>query len=392
MVTRIEIPNTVWIRIKKNPADRARLGQDVDEEILYNKYKIGSGIGQNGYPIRGLTPDEEIKFLPSILGLTNKSENWMRVVNDYWANFGKVIPTDDEGLKIEAGMWYESQEDADKAMAEEATEKRKIEEAKVRNVRYVEKFTVRASLGTPLNIGDYILYRHCLIYSEVANVPEDMDKSPKIRFYLFSKQKDTANKAISLEARRKAYIKYSESVAVPSTKGALIYLLRSDIDRYNRENPKKILTVSSEIEKDLTLEAIAVTYPEKFLSVVDDPMLLQKAFIERAIDAGEIRRLTNTEILYYGDNTKLGNNVVEAINFLSESQHADIFNTIKARINQKEQVDAALSTVENPTPVNPVNKFQPPVSVVEEVDSSIPDVDAGEPAFVDSTGGIDSID
>jgi len=395
MQTRIEVSNPVWVRVKKNPADKARLGENVDEEVIWGKYKIGSGL-RGKSALKGVTVEEEQKYLPSILGLTPKSENWNKASNNYWANFGMDVPADDEGYKMEAGLWYESEEDAKLGEAEARAEAKKVIDARARGVNYVEKFTVRSQLGTPIDLDDYLMWRYCLVYSGVANVPEDADKSPRIKFYLYSKTRDIAVKTVALESRKKAFSKYLEVINNPSTKNALLYLFKKDIEAHNKNNPTDQISVSTPVEKDLALETLAINSPDRFLAVTTDPMMLKRAFIERAIDAGELRRLNNTDIIYYGDNTKIGNNTLEAINFLSEAANSEIMNTIKARIQIREDeaghVTPALQEVidvtNDPTDVN--SKFQQPIpdgSGVDDLDDPTEDI---KPPT--ETGGIAEVD
>ena len=124
------------------------------------KKKIGSYF-KDGTTARALSPEQEAKYLPSLIGSDPNKQDWAVKTDLYWKNIAVPIPHG-VGLKLEIGVKYENETDA----------------AAKKN-------------GLPINVANWILYQHCKKYNKVANSIEEVGKSPNIEFYIFC---FTANK------------------------------------------------------------------------------------------------------------------------------------------------------------------------------------------------------
>jgi hypothetical protein len=329
----ITVSQKVTIKLKVTSTNYARLGDNATMDFIHNKHKIGSSFEPGGTtPLRGLTFEEERKFLPNIIGVSADSDKFTAACDNYWKNISTEVPAE-TGVELEIGMRYPDQAAADAAEKETVAEKVKVLEARVSNRFYVEKFDVRTKVGTPINLTDYILYRYCLRYSRVAQTPDDIFKSPKIMFYIVSQEAERAVQDQKLRLRRKAYQHYLDIINDRTKASNVSLLLKSRIQAYNLlPSTTTKLSTDNESNIDLTLEAMAVNYPNDFITACTDKQLIMKAFIERCIDANELRRLPNTDAIVFGDNTSLGNTVDEAIVFLTTDANKEVLNTLKARL------------------------------------------------------------
>lgn len=288
-----------------NPTKVKTAGETTNDSLL----KIGSSFKGNSV-LRGLTFDEESRLLPNILGVSSDSPNWEKTTLNYWANITKEIPS--SGLELEVGLMYKTKQDYEYDLELNVNENGVKEDHK----------------GIPINLSDYILYRYCLLYSRVANSIEDIDKSPKIEFYLYNKDKEISDKKIVLDLKRKAmqhlYANISDRQWVDFV---LRVLIASD-----KSNKIQVTDINkfSEDEKDIALDNYLVENPTKFLAIAQDKNLEMKSFVEVCIATNKLQRIPNTDTISM-DGNLLGNTTNEAILFLTNPKNNQVLNTLKAQ-------------------------------------------------------------
>lgn len=306
MVFPKEFPRTVYLRrvatIPKLP------GQDLDEA----KQKIGSG-WKGSSVLRGLTFAEEHKYLKDIIGLSTDSPNWETATKSYWANISKEVPPKD-GVQLEVGLRYKTKED--------------YEHDQISGVRDTNG-TLIDHKGIPINVSDYILWRYCLLYSRVANTPEDIGKSPKIEFYLFNKDKEIANKKTLLNSKRKAIQLMYKRLGERDWVDYILTVLIAQ-DKSFTKNVRDLSTMEED-EKDILLDEYVASSPDKFLALAEDKNLQIRSFIELCIVAGKLTRIPNTDTINM-DGTLLGNSTIEAIAFLNNPKNNQTLQTLKAQV------------------------------------------------------------
>lgn len=325
----------VTIVVKRNPSFKARLGEGVEaDEVIYRRNRIGGGLRGKDV-LRGLSFEEEIKLLPSIAGISPKSDKWERTIKDYWSNISVDVPffaeDDKKGLDLEVGFRYNSAEDAEKGNEEERIEIAKYAAERHVGKEYWMRFDKRLELGTPLNLEDFVLYRYCLVYSHVANRPEDKDLSPKIRFYMISSEEVKAEVKTQHEVSMRSMAEYLKLIPNRSGVQDVIDILKPELISAAQRRGKD-LAIDDDIQKDIALHEFQMENPVRFIAVVTDKRLKDRAFIERAITYGMLRRLPHTDTIMYGDNTKIGDNVLEAIDFLNDDKNKTVRQELSARL------------------------------------------------------------
>ncbi len=301
-----EIPRTVYLR--RIPLPGRLPGQNLDEA----KQKVGSG-WKGSAILRGLTFKEETMYLRDIIGLSPESPNWEIQTKAYWANISKDVPPKD-GVALEVGLRYFSQEDYD----------------------YDQKEALRDGNGTPyeikgrpINMADYIMWRYCLLYSRVANTPEDIGKSPKIEFFLFNKDKEIADKTKVLNSKRKAIQLMYKRLAEREWVDYVLTILMAK-DKSHTKNVRDLSKMGEE-EKDILLDEYVNSNPDGFLILAEDKNLEIKAFIELAIAGGKLSRIPNTDTITM-DGTTIGDSLSEAVAFLNNPKNNQTLQTLKAQV------------------------------------------------------------
>lgn len=315
LVFPLKLSRIVYIKRKDNyvkviPGSNQALvaGQDTDESIK----KIGASFRYQD-TLRGLTSDEEKRFLSQILGIDATNPNWGKQTKDYWANISKPVPAE-EGLKLEIGLIYTNIDDYNEDL---------------RAPKDLNGVIINAK-GHPINLNDYIIWRYCLLYSECANDIEDVYKSPKIKFYIYSKDKEIFVKKVSFDNRQKANKLFYERI---SELDWVAFMLRVSISMDVRTDKKysvaDVMSMSDE-EKVVTLEEYLTLNPVRFIELAQDKNLEMKSFIELCISSNKLQRIPNTNTITK-DGTILGNTLDAAVAYLLNGTNLELLNALKAQ-------------------------------------------------------------
>jgi hypothetical protein len=183
--------------------------------------------------------------------------------------------------------------------------------------------------GYPLSVSDYILYRYCLVYNRVANSINDIHNSPKIDFYIYSKEEEILAKKSTLDITKKANMLFYQKMA---DRAWVDWVLRVFIAGDNKATIliKDLDKIDNE-EKDIELEKYVKSQPIQFISIATDASLELRAFIELCVVENKLIRLANTDTILMGDLT-LGSTVGEAIAFLKNPKNSKVYDTLKAQV------------------------------------------------------------
>lgn len=281
-------------------------GNYTDESI----HKIGSAY-RNKAILRGLTPEEEKRWLPLIIGVNSDSPEWSKKTEDYWIHISKEVPLGD-GVKLEVGLFYENEEDY------ETDEK----SAKDKN-----GVTLNPK-GNPIDVVDYILWRYCLLYNKVANNFEDIGKSANIDFYLYSKQREIKEKALAFNIRKEATQLLFSNL---SDRNWVNFILRLFVqeDKSGKYTIQELETIDDS-EKDVALEEYMMKNPTKFLAWGKDKNLKLRSDLELWIAQGLLSRVPNTQSVSH-DGVTIGNTTEEVMVFLNNPKNKGILDTLTAQ-------------------------------------------------------------
>lgn len=324
-MSEVIVNNRVKLVVKQRKSAIFRIHENsvAPSEFVHNAELIGSSFRSTGGYVTGLTLEEERRFLPSIIGVSVNDPGWDAAVKAYYQNLSVPVPLI-TGLVLEAGYIYPDEKSAEAGQKEQESEWQKhvrIRETEARH--YNMSFSTRNAKGNPISLSDYILYRYCLEYGDVANRPEDAYNTNKIRFVMSSEEAERKTREIALSSKKKATSHFLSLVA---------------------EKPQDLLDIVAVLElpevrheKDaLALEDFMYNWvqnnPEAYLNVALDAKLKSKATISRAIDHGVLRRIPNTSVIMY-DDIELGKNMNEAISFLNADLNKELKATILGQLN-----------------------------------------------------------
>lgn len=264
-------------------------------------YRVGSGFTKPA-----LTESEKDLILPALVNSNPKDVHWHEKCKLYFDNISVLIP--DEGKELEIGMRYNKQED----------------------VTFDSEKGCHVG-GFPLNPADYVLYRHCLVYGPVANKPSDVDKSPKIRFYILDEEKQIKEEASKGTLIAKAM---AASLQLDDTILKRYILTVANDELQSNWGMTKSVSSMREDEVQVTLFELAKSHPDVLLRLVKDKEIEIKAMILEAISTGELTRFQNTQTVVMGEGLEqvvIGSNMKEAVFFLKDPKNANIYNLLIAR-------------------------------------------------------------
>ena len=287
-----------------------------DDSTLHN-LKVGASLKGNG-PLRGLTYDEEIKYLPEIIGVSPQDNEWRRTTKEYWYNVSVPIPAD--GLTAEKlqGRPIKFTVEFNNASDKESFEK---------VISFEEKAKASKKGEVIEGVGDYILWRYCLVYSRVANRYEDVRKSPKILFYLYSKENETLVEHTAFKSRIKAQNMFTKILMEENVINAVLLMFDQDLSAFDTLQ-----------DKHLALEAFIKNKPMLFIKYMEDENLVLKSTIKKAVDNKIIHKPANTDSYYFGENNEvvLGHTLMDATLFFKskEQKNIEVVSTINARLKQ----------------------------------------------------------
>lgn len=273
-----------------------------------------------------LAADDEMKvLLPGIIGVSANSPVWEEKIQNYWHSLSVDVPHN--GKELETGFSYDFTT-TDKLKAENIKElnnklntnsQSKTNAIKDDNslAKYVEENIPeeeKYKYGKPINTEHYLLWRYCLNYSHVANEYKDVDKSKKIRFYLADENQEIKERRAAYELNKKATAEYVKVMSEPSKALNLIYVL----GLHNNLPPD-----ADETDMGIAIQDYYKEHPSTFLEASRDKHLSNRATIERLIAANIFKRIANTGTIvdYNNPEITIGNDIGEAINFLSNDKN-----------------------------------------------------------------------
>lgn len=265
------------------------------------KWKIGGAI----HARECLSYDEEKFYLPRILDIDPDDKEWGKRVREYWSDISVFVP--EKGLVLEIGFEYPDETVADKAENTKATKEE-------------EKY----KYGKPINNSDYVLYRHCLKYSKVANTPELANASTKIRFFMYNEEVQEELKYKTLKIKQEAQIKQLEIIADEPMVNNILIMLGESIDLMTPQ------------QRQLSLDTHVSTNPTKFLQIVADKKLGLKSLIQTAINLSILRIIENTSTIIYDENVTVGTDMNEAVVYFESKQpeNLKIIQLVKEQLRQ----------------------------------------------------------
>lgn len=285
-------PNSRTITIyRSNSFLTAAQGKDVADFFSSSNQSIGSYFEKNSRRIgSGLTIQEEKLLLESVLGVKPDHPEFMQRLANFYKDMDTKVPYD-TGVKLEIGLTASNTDNvSDKNM--------------------------------PLDLMDYLRYRHALNHPYVAESKEMADGNPTKHFYIFDKTQVMKKADIAREQQDAAIMVYNEVKMDEKKVRQALFLLGVNPDKLDAG------------EYIGTLRGIAEREPKKFLEVLKDKHFETNFWIQSMVDNKVLKKLNNK---YFDAETDklIGNSLEETIYFFNDDTNSEMIGMLKARLQEK---------------------------------------------------------
>lgn len=294
--------------------------------------KIGSSISGVSKMLSNALEQEAI--MRTVIGADPKSpsSNWDKLLRNYWNSLTVDIPN--SGKSLETGWIFDytasDKKDTIKDLIVSFTSI-KDDTSLAKHVMAKVSEEDKYKYGQPINPEDYMLWRYCLVYKDVANSHEDVNKSGHIRFYLFSQEEIESTRKTKFGTKKKAMETFIKLIADSDKVDNIIYI---GISSGKMAAPDgKGFTNLDEIEKHMMLESYSNHNPNEFISLAEDANLETKAIVERYVFSGLFKRLPNSSVIVDAvePSIVIGNNINEAVTFMHNPTNSKIISEYSAR-------------------------------------------------------------
>lgn len=300
-----------------------------DKVLPKRKDYIGSSIESSR--ILAANKEEVEAYFPNIIGLSTNDPNFIRRVKQYLNNIR--IGVDELGKTFDISFHYYKKADYYKIKNEED----KIEQA-YQNSNRTSPANIRAALkekinrlnilestkhkyGYPINVEDYLMYRHCLLYNDIAKDIALVNADRNIRFYFKDERKELEKaKKLQLE-KNKAKANYVACLADEKLFDAAYIQYCVLVGR-----PILVSVAQAEIIKQEQLDKFSSDEPAKFNKIVTDKDVKLKSDIEIFIARGELIRPAYSQNVTTDDGTFIGSNMNEVVAWFKDPVNTSAVN------------------------------------------------------------------
>lgn len=276
-------------------------------------------------------------YFPQLLGISVNNENFVTRLKQYLNNI--QVPVNELGVTFDCSFRFNHKRDyfAFKAREEEIEMAyKKANKQSTKDLRAALAIKIndlnnleseQYAVGSPVNITDYILYRHCLLYRDIAKDTALINCDPFVRFYLKDDAKDKERQQKLRQEINNAKRNYIEVIGDDEMFDAVYiqYCVVAGLPIVNS-------LLSEKIDKENQLDKFSTSEPVKFNSIVKDRDLRIKSLIELLIARGEFIRSQFNQNITTQDGEFIGANMKEAIAWAKNPENENVLAAFKNKL------------------------------------------------------------
>ena len=303
--------------------------------LCYSKDFIGSSVTSS----RTLSSNKgEVEaYFPDLIGLSPNNENFITRVKQYLNNI--QISVNELGKKFDISFRYDRYIDFRAIQDKEKLIEEKYRQADKSNLGELKKALAakiaaindlessKYQFGRPVNIEDYLMYRHCLLYKDIAKDTALINSDPSIRFYFKDDQKEAdLQRKLRLE-NNKAKANFVSMIADDELFDAIYAQYCVNVGK-----PVILSSLEDRMIKENELDKFSSDEPIKFNKMFNDADIKIKAIIEILIERGEFVRSQYNQNIITPEGEFIGANVKEAVAWFKNPANADVVNAYKNKL------------------------------------------------------------
>lgn len=296
-----------------------------DKVMTKRRDFIGSSVSSSR--VLSSNKEEVEAYFPRLVGLSPNNDNFMNRVKQYLNNI--QVAVDELGKTFDCSFHYnhysdylaikkkEEKIESNYKLANKSNNKDLRAALKEKLTLLNELETSKHKLGYPLNLEDYILYRHCLLYNDIAKDTALINSDASIRFYFKDNNKEAElQKKLRTEINN-AKANYVQIVGDPDMFDA-VYIQYCVISG----RPIVSSMLEDRITKETQLDRFSIEDPIKFNHICRDNDIKLKAFIETLIARGEFIRAQHNQNILTPEGDFIGANMKEAVAWFKDSANS----------------------------------------------------------------------
>lgn len=315
---------TIIISLVHNYSNYRKVNMKV---LGQRKETIGSSI--TSCRVLSSNSGEVNAYFPALVGLSPNHADFTSRVKAWLSNIQFVVNENDVPLDI--SFVYNTKKDyLDFKKKEDAIDEdyAKVDRTNLSAIKDAIKKRVNAlntlesekyKIGHPVNLEQYIIYRHCLLYRDVAKDTAIVNSDPSVRFYIKDEAKEAEKQKKLTEYRMQAMRNFIELNASPTKRNAVYIAIVAS----RNENVSEAL-IKTDSEKTSYLMDYVNTHPDKFNKLFADKNITTRAFIETLIVRGELVRSEFNQQISTADGTLIGSNMNGAVAFFNNPDNKDV--------------------------------------------------------------------
>ena len=293
---------------------------------------IGSSISSTR--ILSSNKDEVEKYFPQIIGISPNNPEFVTRVKAYLSNISFNVQ--DAGSTLNISFTYDKKKDylTIKEKEEKINAKREsvarnntaaIKEAvKVWTQEINDLESEKAKYGHPDNIEEYLLYRHCLLYRDVAKDISLINSDSSLRFYIRDENKEADRAKRLVDERRKAMRNFLALESSDKKRNAVF--IQMTVNNGGNIAEAMLKTPDQQVSALMTYLNDS---PDKFNDLFEDKNVEMKSFIEALIARGELIRPEYNQQISTADGTFIGSNMNEAVAYFNNPTNKPVLEAMQ---------------------------------------------------------------
>lgn len=288
---------------------------------------IGSSVHSS--QILSSSKGEVEAYFPSLIGISVSDPKFVQGVKEWLNNI--QVRVDELGKELDVTFIYNSKNDYYKIAAEEeaienrfkSVNRNNLKELKIALERKIKELNTLEStkylVGRPQNVADYLLYRHCLLYKDIAKDVALINSDRNIRFYFRDNKKE---EELQIKLRNE----------INTAKRNYVMLCGNDEmfeNVYIQYCIHSNLAVTpalqeSRLIKENNLDKFSSSEPAKFNRICNDKDLAIKSNIERLIAVGIFNKHPHSQNIVSAEGDFIGANMKEAVDYFKNPANSNI--------------------------------------------------------------------
>ena len=293
---------------------------------------IGSSISSTR--ILSSNKDEVEKYFPQIIGISPNNPEFITRVKAYLSNISFNVQ--DAGSTLNISFTYDKKKDylTIKEKEEKINAKREsvarnntaaIKEAvKIWTQEINDLESEKAKYGHPDNIEEYLLYRHCLLYRDVAKDISLINSDSSLRFYIRDENKEAERAKRLVDERRKAMRNFLALESSDKKRNAVF--IQMTVNNGGNIAEAMMKTPDQQVSALMTYLNDS---PDKFNDLFEDKNVEMKSFIEALIARGELIRPEYNQQISTADGTFIGSNMNEAVAYFNNPTNKPVLEAMQ---------------------------------------------------------------